>query len=743
MRTVRPLFETGTGFELRRHVMSTSTSLRWLVIAVSGAMLLAFAAACGAETVEVPGETVVVEKEVVRTVEVPGETVVKEVVKEVQVPGETIVVKEEVVKEVMVPGETVVVEKVVTETVVVPGETVTVEVVKEVQVPGETVVVEKVVTQTVEVPGETVVVEKEVVKTVEVPGQTVVVEKEVIKTVEVPGETVVVEKEVIKTVEVPGPERVVVATPAPSMMAPTGTLNIGFKELEPYSVSPRLTQTTVTQYAGTVSHETLLRITVDKTIAGKLAEEWSVDSTGTVWTFKLNEGVQFHGGWGEATVDDYIFSLNDLVADGGINSLAPITKRIFFAEGGGITKIDDYLFEVDTVTPQFQMLSFGTAVSTLNYTVSKKQFEQEGEDVAKFSAAGTGAWAFAGEVTGQSWRFDAVLDHYRKTPEFAKLVMWSIPEEATRVSNFQVGKLDSFQMALDSKAAIDQTEDIRYMAVPNGATEHLGFWGNWYVGIGTDAQEPGYDPELPWVSASADVNSPEWERARKVREALSIAIDRDLIVETILGGEGQAQSLWFWENQIHNLDPDLRTIEFNPERAKQLLSEAGYPDGFSITVATSIRGVPGEEEACEAISEMWEEIGIDTQVQRIPYAALGPQLGAREYNGANCHGTGGRLDPLELLPVVFESTAGFSGGSNHPILDDLLAEARLQIDDEGHFRVLNQFARFVYENVMETGLYSVNVLWPLGPRVESWVDYLEFGDVRSFGAYEFAKHRSR
>ena len=156
-------------------------------------MLLMVATACGAETVEVPGETVVVEKEVVKTVEVPGETVVKEVIREVQVPGETVVVKEEVVKEVMVPGETVVVEKVVTETVEVPGETVTVEVVKEVQVPGETVVVEK-----------------EVVKTVEVPGETVVVEKEVVKTVEVPGQTVVVKEEVVKTVEVPGPERVVV-----------------------------------------------------------------------------------------------------------------------------------------------------------------------------------------------------------------------------------------------------------------------------------------------------------------------------------------------------------------------------------------------------------------------------------------------------------------------------------------------------------------------------------------------------
>ena len=84
--------------------MLTSTSLRWLVVAVSAAMLLMVAAACGdTKTIEVPGETVIVEKEVVKTVEVPGETVVKEVVKEVQVPGETVVVEKVVTETVEVP----------------------------------------------------------------------------------------------------------------------------------------------------------------------------------------------------------------------------------------------------------------------------------------------------------------------------------------------------------------------------------------------------------------------------------------------------------------------------------------------------------------------------------------------------------------------------------------------------------------------------------------------------------------
>ena len=533
------------------------------------------------------------------------------------------------------------------------------------------------------------------------------------------------------------------ATSAPAMTAPTGTLNIGFKELGPYGTSNRLTESTVWLYVATASHETLLRITPQGTIAGKLAEDWNVDETGSVWTFKLNEGVQFHKGWGEVTADDYIFGADQQVAEGTISSLSGTVKRIFHAEGGGMTKVDKYTIRVDTVTPQFDMLSFGTAVPTTNLMVSKKQFDEEGEEVTAFSGVGTGAWEYVESVTGQSWSFTAVEDHYRKTPYFAELVMWEIPEEATRVANFQTGKLDSFQMALDSKAAIDQTEDIRYMSVPNGATEHLGFYGNWYVGVGTDAQREGYDPSLPWVSSNPDINSPEWEQARKVREALSIAIDRDLIVETLLGGEGAAQSLWIWENQIHRLDPDLRRIEFDPERAKQLLEEAGYSDGFSITLTPSIRGVPAEVEACEAISEMWEEIGLDTTISKVPYLSIGPQIQARSYNQASCHGTDGRLDPLDLYPSILASGSGWTAGADHPILDQLIDDALAQIDEQGHFDAMNKAARFVYENVMETGLYSVNILWPLGPKVDSWADDLEHGATRAFGAYEFAPHRTQ
>ena len=138
----------------------------------------------------------------------------------------------EVIKEVQVPGESVVVEKEVIKTVEVPVEVIK-EVIKEVQVPGETVIVEREVVREVQVPGETIVVEKEVVKTVEVPMEVI---KEVVKTVEVPGETVVVEKAVVKEVMVaqesapaaqaapaPAPQ----ATPAPAQAAMSAQATAG------------------------------------------------------------------------------------------------------------------------------------------------------------------------------------------------------------------------------------------------------------------------------------------------------------------------------------------------------------------------------------------------------------------------------------------------------------------------------------------------------------------------------------
>ena len=540
-------------------------------------------------------------------------------------------------------------------------------------------------------------------------------------------------------------------TQAPALVGPTGTLNIGFKELFAYGNSPKLTESAVLVFVGGVSQETMLKLDINKVITPQLVTEWTLDDTGTVWTLKLQEGVEFHEGWGPFTADDVVFTLQQYTADDGIGSLQGTMKRIFGAEGGGPSKIDDFTVAVDTVTPQFDFQYF-LIVPEINSIVSKANYDAQGQDAATFEGIGTGPWDFQESSTREFWRFEAVEDHWRKTPEFAELFLRDIPEEATRVANFETGNLDSFLMAFDSKPRLDQVPDIRYMSIANGSTAHIGLHPNHYVGMGTDPEYAEKRPgaaaclesgDCPWLSSDPDINSAEWERARKVREAMLISIDRQEIVDTLLSGEGAPQSLWGWENRQDELRPEFRAWEFNPERARQLLAEAGLADGFEIEITASIRGVAAEAESCEAIGDYWGDIGIRTNINRVPYLSIGPKLQDRSYVGLSCHGTGGRVDPATIYDIVYSSKSGVSMGFDHPIMDALLEKMFTIADDAGHWSVMNEMADFIYSNAVDSGFYSVNVLWPLGPKVDSWREHLQQGDTRTLGSYEFAKHRQQ
>lgn len=538
-------------------------------------------------------------------------------------------------------------------------------------------------------------------------------------------------------------------TAAPAKVSATGTLNIGFKELFSFNSSPLLGETGPMVFVGGTSLETFLKLNFDKEIVPQLITDWSVDEGGTLWTLKLQENAEFSNGWGQFTADDAVYTMEQYTRQDGVGSLTGTLRNLYAVEGGGPAKVDDFTFTVETVTPKFDFLYF-LIVPEVNGVISKKNYETDGHEGAQHDGVGTGPWNFEEQSTREFWKFSAREDHYRKAPEFAELVLWDIPEEATRVANFQTGKLDSFIMAMDSKPAIDAVEGIKYMAVPNGSTAHLGLHPGHYVGMGTDPdyaeKRPGAarciaDGSCPWVSSDPDIDSAEWDRARKVREAMLISIDRQEVVDTLLSGEGAPQSLWVWENRQAELDPDLREWEFNPERARQLLAEVGLEDGFEIEVTASIRGVAAEAESCEAVADYWGDIGIRTNINRVPYLQVGPTLQSREYVGLNCHGTGGRVDPATLTNILYASESGISMGFDHPIMDELIVEMSSTPAGPDHWIVMNKMARFIYENALDSGFYSTNILWPLGPKVDSWLEHMQQGDTRSLGSYEFAPHR--
>jgi peptide/nickel transport system substrate-binding protein len=531
---------------------------------------------------------------------------------------------------------------------------------------------------------------------------------------------------------------------AQASVKPSGTLVAALTEVYPFQSAPSRVQGGLGLFIGVTVSEPLVGMNTNNEFRPKLVEKWSVSPDGLVWTFDLAQGVQFHKGYGEMTAEDVLWSIEGLASEESTNAFRSHVRRLWLNEeaGGGTTIVNDHKLEVHTGTLQYDMLNVLSRPSIV--VMSKRQVEELGIDEASPNGAGPGPWEIVEHQSGQFWRMEAAEGHYRKTPYFAEMIWREIPEESTRVANFQTGQVDTFNMALDSLPAIREVPDVKFMRIPGGGTIHLGYYGNWYVGHGTPEhaeKRPGYDGSLPWVSSDPNPESEAWKTAAKVRRALSIAIDRQTIVDTLLHGEGEPLVMWAWDSQYHRLPEDIQEWEYSPDKARQLLAEAGYPDGFEVTLTPDIRGVPAEVEATEAIGTMWEEIGVRANLNKVPYATIRPSLASRTYNQINTHGTAGRSDPLDLIATVFRSTGGWTAGMDHPHVDDAIAKALSIVNEEDRYEVMIDLARFIYEHTLEAGIYTVNIIWPLSPKIDSWFEHLEYGDRRALSATEYAPHR--
>ena len=585
--------------------MRTSNSLYWLVGAVSAALLFAFAAACGTETVEVPGETVVVEKEVVKTVEVPGETIVKQVVKTVEVPGET-------------------------------------------------VVVEKVVTETVEVPGETVVVEKEVVKTVEVPGETVV--REVIKEVEVEVEVPVlveVEKEVIKVIEVPAEPAEPVAVAAEQIVDPrTGKMinppqyggsisyaipfNPGFFDPQfgwaaTRANSPIFEKLLIADWTVPFDvnpFDNRFYIGVPEHTANWLAESYEISSDLLTYTFNIRPGVHYHRNdnieWNgengrESNAYDWEHSWQRTI---GLGPYDEEEVSGFVPEWVGVpietvTATDEYTLEFKFSQPV--PLALGNMIHPWHggHVYPKEVVEQRGDFQDWRYASGTGSFsvvsyedavAITYEKNPDYWANDPLFPEYQ-LPYLDSLKAHIIPEAATRLAALRTAKLD-WERRIgpeQADALLDSHPQLVYQTGPGPRG----------------------------LDMAVNVTKSPMEDIR-VRKAMNMAIDRETIAAAYFKGWADptvhgiynAKLQQGWGTPFEEWPEQLQSeYIYNPEAANALLDEAGYErgaDGFRLKTAYEVspEWYSGDLGYAKIIKFYFAEIGIDLEIRPLARAEL-------------------------------------------------------------------------------------------------------------------------
>jgi peptide/nickel transport system substrate-binding protein len=231
--------------------------------------------------------------------------------------------------------------------------------------------------------------------------------------------------------------------------------------------------------------------------------------------------------------------------------------------------------------------------------------------------------------------------------------------------------------------------------------------------------------ELVFVSCDADVNSAEWDRARKVRLALAISIDRDKLVNNLAAGEGAPYYLRGFTGghvaRAQSLGLDQLVWEFDPERARELLAEAGLPNGFTIDFALPLRpGAAGAIVAGEAIAAMWQDIGVESNLAKLPMSEYRGGYVRRSNVGVNAHNGNPPIEPLRTYTSVFNSANSLNFGFEHPEFQAIMDEARTLVDDDARWDAIGEMTRFIFDNVMSIPVYTQNEVWPLGPNIGRW-----------------------
>jgi len=402
-----------------------------------------------------------------------------------------------------------------------------------------------------------------------------------------------------------------------------------------------------------------------------IATAWEVASDRSKITFTIRKDAKFQGGYGTVTAHDIAYSYTESMAQGTKNTRGP-GLAVWIKEW---VAVDDATLVANLVpgkmepTWWYALANHGSGSTPI---VSKKLKDEGGDkDIGTF--AGSGAFAIKKWTSETEIIADAVDKHYRADPKIQTLKIVQISETNAKIAALKTGEAHVANIPLKF---LKETKD----AIPGSRLQMLGkyqpqtiyFGGNFWAKRGyqfddkpIDKRE-GFKPDKdhPWIGNPDDATS--MENARKVRWAMSMAIDRDSLNRNVFRGLGVKTYTYTDILPDNKLFKKEWEVPYDLAKAKQLLSEAGYPNGFSLTMWVSPDNTAAvDPEIGEAIAQMWQGIGLKTTVEKTAYAARRPTLVARSIDIPWEHHTFW-LTVDEPKATTLVPSAGFNHGIELP-----------------------------------------------------------------------------
>jgi len=422
-----------------------------------------------------------------------------------------------------------------------------------------------------------------------------------------------------------------------------------------------------------------------------LVEEWE-QTDAVTWNIKLKEGVQFHKGYGEMTAEDYAFWLNTVVTE---------QPAAYFTMGSGKVKeavvTDKYGLEIRLNEP-WAAFWVMTLITYGGVVFSKKAYEEMGGEAFGLNPIGTGpfeleSWTPGGDVVLK--RFEDY--HDPNLPHLEEIRFTGVEDPVVRLEKMRAGELD-YTVGLDSKDVPDMEEDPNLNVV----------WG------------PGHNWDV--IRFNHNESDEPWGDVR-VRKAIAYAIDRQQIVDVIYYGGATPEddplpAGYIGADPDHKFFPDTADVD----KAKDLLAEAGYADGFKMPAMTDERA--NQRAEAQLLADQLSKVGIEMEIEVVDRATSSSRLQNTEFH-TNV-GTAGMAsaDSDSAISIWYHKDSSSSNGYDNPRVNELSDQAAASMDKEERAKLYREAVDIIIgEDCANAIICNVARMYVLAKGLAGFIPY--------------------
>jgi peptide/nickel transport system substrate-binding protein len=428
-----------------------------------------------------------------------------------------------------------------------------------------------------------------------------------------------------------------------------------------------------------------------------LATRWEMTPDKPGWVFEIRRGVRFHNG-DELTAEDVKASLLRAISPISTTGYAGALRSSIAA----IDVVEPHKLIIRTKAPSLIIPHYlSRALSTEGVVMPKALADERMKEQVARHPIGSGPYRFVEQVTGSHIKLEAVPNHWRiGTPRFAAITFRLVPEESARIAMLRRGEADIIDVSRERVAEVTRAG---FETVLRKDEAMLNIWliQNW-------------EPNVP-------------VHDKRVREAMNLAIDRRELLETLFGGMGEIVPIPYglsWTlKEIGYQIGEADHYPYDPERAKRLLAEAGYANGFTVDFhAYLLPGLPEGRAFVEAVAGYWERVGIKSRIIPVDYAAFRKKWVDRQIPGAPGYYNIANRGWVGTFALLEKQAYGPSAMTTvkDPVTDAWIQELLTVTEEARAFELLrNVFKRFRQEHYV-VPLFTIHSPYGISKKAAGW-----------------------